>query len=269
LKFSVLGATGLVGANLVRKLTALDHDVYAPPRGDASVFQRPLGHVIYCIGLTADFRSRPFDTVRAHVGVLAELLERAAFDSFLYLSSTRVYSGAEIGDEKTLVKVSSEDPSDLYNLSKLMGESLCLNCGKENVRAVRLSNVIGYASASANFVFDIASDALRGHIRLRSHPSSAKDYVAIDDVVDLLPKIAAGGKHRLYNLASGVKLSHRELVERLSELTGCTWDQTDDAPVLGFPDINISRTRDEFGFAPRSVLDYLPGILSKLKLENR
>ena len=267
MKFTVLGATGLVGSNLARKLNGLGHDVYAPARSDFSVFEQPLGHVIYCIGLTAEFRSRPFDTVRAHVSVLAELLERASYDSFLYLSSTRVYSGAERGEETALISVSPQNPSDLYNFSKLMGESLCLNCGKANVRAVRLSNVIGLASASANFVFDIASDALRGHIRLRSDPSSAKDYVAIDDVVDLLPKIATVGNDRLYNLASGVKLSHRELVERLVELTGCTWDNVENAPVVGFPDIDVSRTREEFGFAPRSVLDYLPGILSKLKQE--
>lgn len=269
MKFTVLGSTGLVGSNLVRKLNALGHKVFAPARSDVSVFEQPLGHAIYCIGLTADFRSRPFDTVRAHVSVLADLLERSSFDSFLYLSSTRVYSGAEYGNERVSINVNVEDPSDLYNLSKLMGESLCLNCGKDNVRAVRLSNVIGYASASANFVFDIASDALRGHIRLRSHPSSAKDYVAIDDVVDLLPKIATVGADRLYNLASGVKLSHRELVERLVELTGCTWDCVENAPILGFPDIDTSRTREQFAFAPRSVLDYLPGILSKLKQENR
>ena len=267
MRFTVLGATGLVGGNLVRKLNELGHDVFAPARSDSSVFEKPLGQVVYCIGLTADFRSRPFDTVRAHVSVLAELLERADFDSFLYLSSTRVYSGAEIGNEQAPIKVSSEDPSDIYNLSKLMGESLCLNCGRKNVRAVRLSNVIGLASASANFVFDIAGDALRGHIRLRSHPSSVKDYVAIDDVVDLLPKIATVGTDRLYNLASGFNLSHRQLVERLAELTGCSWDHVENAPILGFPEIDISRTREEFGFAPRSVLDYLPGILFKLKQE--
>ena len=33
----------------------------------------------------------PFDTIRAHVSVLSEVLEHAEFESLLYLSSTRVY----------------------------------------------------------------------------------------------------------------------------------------------------------------------------------
>ncbi len=92
--FTVLGATGYIGSRLVAHLQAQGHTVWAPARGDAEVFTRPLGHVMYCVGLTADFRTRPFDTVDAHVGLLAEVLRRAQFESLLYLSSTRVYMGA-------------------------------------------------------------------------------------------------------------------------------------------------------------------------------
>lgn len=81
---TVLGATGYIGSRLVAHLQAQGHSVWAPVRGDAEVFTRPLGHVMYCVGLTADFRTRPFDTVDAHVGLLAEVLRRAQFDSLLY-----------------------------------------------------------------------------------------------------------------------------------------------------------------------------------------
>ena len=83
--FTVLGASGYIGSRLVAHLRAQGHTVWAPARGDAEVFTRPLGHVMYCVGLTADFRTRPFDTVDAHVGLLAEVLRRAQFDSLLYL----------------------------------------------------------------------------------------------------------------------------------------------------------------------------------------
>ena len=78
--FTVLGASGYIGSRLVAHLQAQGHTVWAPTRGDTEVFARPLGHVIYCVGLTADFRTRPFDTVDAHVGLLAEVLRRAQFD---------------------------------------------------------------------------------------------------------------------------------------------------------------------------------------------
>ena len=57
--------------------------------------RRPAGHVIDCIGLTGDFRVRPLDTAEAHVGLVARCLAELQFDSFLLLSSTRVYARAE------------------------------------------------------------------------------------------------------------------------------------------------------------------------------
>jgi len=79
MKFTVLGAGGFIGSHLLAHLRQAGHDCFAPARGDATLFAEELGHVIYCIGLTADFRSRPFDTVRAHVCLLADVLEKAPF----------------------------------------------------------------------------------------------------------------------------------------------------------------------------------------------
>ena len=71
----VIGGAGFIGSHLLAHLEKSGYECFAPARDDASVFERELGHVIYCIGLTADFRQRPFDTVRAHVCFLAEVLE--------------------------------------------------------------------------------------------------------------------------------------------------------------------------------------------------
>jgi len=62
------------------------------PTRDESLDGRDLGHIIYCIGITADFRRRPHDTITAHVTKLQEVLTRTSFESLVYLSSTRVYS---------------------------------------------------------------------------------------------------------------------------------------------------------------------------------
>lgn len=267
--FTVLGATGFVGGYLTRRLRTDGQEVFAPSRGDDTIFARPLGHTIYCIGLTADFRSRPFATVEAHVTLLARILEQADFDSLTYISSTRVYLGGDLGREDATLMVSSLDLSGLYNLTKLTGESICFHSGRANVKVVRLSNVIGDDTNSPNFVFDIARDALRGHVQLATDPSSAKDYIAIDDVAELLPRIAVEGRERLYNLAAGVKIRHREWLLRLQELTGCTFGVAGGAPVSDFPDIDVSRIRDEFDYVPSAVLDYLPDILAKLRAETR
>lgn len=265
--FTVLGASGFVGSRLVASLSAGGIEVFAPHRHDTSFYTRPLGHVLYCIGLTADFRSRPFETVDAHVCVLNRLLRTGDFVSLTYLSTTRVYIGGADGREESRLSVSSLDPPDLYNLTKLTGESICFNSGRDGVRVARLSNVVGDDTRSANFIFDIGRDALRGHVKLMTHRESAKDYIAIDDVVDLLPLIATQGRERLYNLAAGVKVSHGEWLDRLMSLTGCTVEVAPGAPIVGFPDIDVSRISTEFAYRPRPVLDDLPGILSKLKTE--
>ncbi len=253
--FTVLGATGTIGSRLVTQLRAEGHEVFTPARGDAGIFTRPLGHVIYAIGITADFRSKPFETVDAHICVLRDILAHGHFLSLTYLSSTRVYGNGTAGHEDAALRVDPNNPSDLYNLSKLMGESLCMHSGRSNARAVRISNVIGGEDAgSENFVPTLMREAERGTIMLRTALESAKDYIHIDDVIAMLPRIAATGRQRLYNLASGRKISHREWTYWLSARTGCTVEVIPNAPRIDFPAIDIGRLAKEFGFVPRDVL---------------
>jgi nucleoside-diphosphate-sugar epimerase len=264
--FTVLGSSGYIGSRLVAHLQAQGHAVWAPARGDAEVFSRPLGHVIYCVGLTADFRSRPFDTVDAHVGLLAEVLRHARFESLLYLSSTRVYMGAASTHEDAALSVMPGDPTYLYNLSKLTGESLCHASGRPGVRVARLSNVVGPGmdAASGNLVADLVRQARSGHIVLRSDPQSAKDYVHVDDLLDWLPRIALSGCAATYNVASGRQTTHAHWLAWLQAHTGCTVEVVAQAPLQAFPPINVQRLQGEWGAAPRVVLadDLLPLPLS-------
>lgn len=259
MSWTVLGASGVIGRHLVARLRADGQAVSTPERGDPGLYQRPLGQVIYAIGLTADFRTRPFDTVQAHVTLLAELLQRADFTSLLYLSSTRVYARAPSSREDADLRVQPQDPSDLYNLSKLMGESLCLNGGRAGVRVVRLSNVVGGEDRdSNNFVPSLVREARGGCIVLQTAPESAKDYIHIDDVAELLPRIATQGRERLYNVASGVQTRHASWTEQLQRQTGCRVEVAPGAPAVSFAPIDITRIRAEFGFVPRPVLSALP-----------
>ena len=231
------------------------------------MLKRPLGHVFYCIGLTADFRSHPFDTVRAHVTVLSDLLEHADFASLLYLSSTRVYGRSTSTCETSVLSVSPEDPSDLYNLSKLLGESLCFASSRASVRVARLSNVIGAGMGSQSLVGELFHEALAGAIRLKTHPDSAKDYILIDDVVRLLWRIADDGHDRIYNVASGVQTTHREWLSALQSTTGCLVQTDDRAPYQTFGVIDIRRIRTEFRFEATRSLDAVPYLVQVVRRE--
>lgn len=247
-RFTVVGASGYIGSRLVAFLNAQGHDVFAPERGDVVVLRQPLGHVVYCAGLTANFRVRPFDTVQAHVCFLADLLKKADFESLLYLSSTRIYMGAECTDEEAPLTVQPKDPSYLYNLSKLTGESLCHASGRSQVRIARLSNVVGPAMnpESGNLIADLIGQARQGHICLHSHPHSMKDYVHVDDVLDALLHIALQGRHAVYNVARGIQTTHGEWLAWLRAQTGCTTEVVPDGVLQVFPVIEHQRLTQEW-----------------------
>jgi nucleoside-diphosphate-sugar epimerase len=258
---TILGASGFIGSRLTKRLDALGLKYRAVGRHDV-VPAETLGHVIYCIGLTADFRSRPFDTVEAHVCKLVEVLRGHDFDSLLYLSSTRLYNANdESTTEENPLRIAPLDPSDLYNISKAMGESIVLNCGRP-ARVVRISNVYGSDFTSTNFLSSIIRDSIsRRKIVLQTSAASAKDYVSIDDAVDGLISIATDGKEQIYNLASGINVSNGQLAEALRRLTGCTVEFLPEAPLITFPPIDISRMQREFDFKPSLVLDDLPQLI--------
>ena len=261
---TILGASGFIGSQLARKLAADRLDHRAIGRNDP-IPDENLGHVIYCIGVTADFRQRPLDTAEAHVCALLELIRNHQFESLLYLSSTRVYADDESSNEEKPLHVSPRNPPDLYNISKAMGESIVMNCAP-NARVARLSNVYGPDFHSDNFLPSIVRDAVTGEkLVLRTAPESAKDYISVDDVVNALVQIATRGRERIYNVASGVNVSHRELAEKLRALTGCKIEFVANAPVAKFPPIDIERLRSEFAFAPSSVVDDLPQLVESYK----
>ncbi len=247
MRFTVSVQRAWWGRNCAAHLEKTGHEVYAPRRDEQGAYNRDLGHVIYCIGVTADFRRKPFETVAAHVTFLAELLQRATFDSFLYLSSTRVYLGAGSTEEGAACSVNVNAGDDFYNLTKLTGEALCFASGRKIVRVARLSNVFNAEPRSENFLSEIVRDALnKKEVVLRTSLDSQKDYISIRDTVELLARIAVDGKHTLYNVASGKNLSNRELLHEISSLTGCSVVVVPNAPVIDFPRISIARLEAEF-----------------------
>ncbi len=259
--WTILGSNGNIGNHLVNRLRESGQTVFTPSRYDIISSRKSMGHVIYAIGLTADFRQRPFETVQAHVTLLAELLQQGDFDSLLYLSSTRVYGRSISGSEDAILSVLPQDSSDLYNLSKLMGESLCLQDIRTTVRVARLSNVVGGANDNpANFLPTIIREAMGGHVVLSTALNSVKDYIHIDDVVELLPRIAAEGRERIYNVASGLHTSHAQWIQQIVTKTGCSVEVLPGASSVSFAPIDISRIRSEFNYHPRSVLNTLADI---------
>jgi nucleoside-diphosphate-sugar epimerase len=260
--YSIFGASGFIGAALVSHLTRNGRRVRAITRQedrDGAEFREPLGHAIFAIGVTADFRKRPFDTIDAHVVRISRILREGDFSSLTYLSSTRVYQGSSSTTEDSPVLAAPTSPGALYNISKVAGESICLNCGRANVRVARLSNVVGLGAGQQAFVDQLLGEGLaRGVVTLRSHPDSSKDYIALDDVLRSLELISEHARATIYNVASGEQTTHREVVEIIAQETGWRYSLDQAAPREDFPQIDTNRIRNEFGFVPSAFREYFP-----------
>lgn len=268
--YTVFGGKGFIGGHIVRKLKEDGNEVSIPQKNDRSIYGKELGNVIYCAGLTSDFRQRPFDTVEAHVCYLSEVLKNAIFNSFTYISSTRVYFNSRYAVEEGSLKVNPNNLDDIFNISKLMGESLCLSCKKENIKIVRVSNVCGRDFASDNFLYSIIKDAFKKReIVLNTTLDSEKDYIGIDDVTNMIIDISNRGKSKIYNLANGENISNADIVNIIKAETNCNIVVSENAKSIKFPKIQIGKLKEEFDFKPIEGKELVKELVLEYKEEMR
>jgi len=264
MKFTILGANGFVGSALAEYLIGCGDQVQLLERSQPSWFEKiseqDLGTVFYCIGLTADFRKKPHETVDAHVCLLNQVMQKARMDRLIYLSSTRIYERMQSTQESLPIISDPNHSGHLYNLSKLMGESICLHSKKDSA-VVRLSNVYGHGMSSENFLSAVLKEAATNKsVELQTSAASSKDFISIDDVVCYLRKIAVSGKHSVYNLASGRNTSNAEIAQVLTDMD-IHVDYSEGAHTWSMPPIDVSRIENEFGGVRRNLVNDLPQLV--------
>jgi len=237
--FTVLGASGYIGSHLVTELNKRKLEVWAPSKKSAEIFERDLGTIFYCIGLTADFRNKRHETIDAHVSYLSKIMKIAKFDQIIYLSSTRLYLDQPYGYENGSFNLNPVHCDEIYNISKLLGENLVLGSDQEN-KVVRLSNVIGPRMGAENFIGSILNEAINtGSVLFRTPPNFAKDYIWIDDVIDALIMVSTEKKN-IFNIASGTNFTNKQIALWLNK-NGINVKFNTNATSQRFPIINIEK----------------------------
>ena len=94
----------------------------------------------------------------------------------LYCSATRVYFGTENTHEDVLLSLDSTKTNNLYPISKIMAELICLSFSNPKIRIVRLSNVSGFNHTSNLFLPSIIREAVdTKKITLHTKLESEKD----------------------------------------------------------------------------------------------
>lgn len=223
---TVIGGQGFIGRALIADLQLKGWECWVPDRGTQwPQPQRNLGHVFYCAGLTADYLTRPADTVEAHVGLLSRVLQSPNYHSLVYLSSTRLYDGLPTGSlayEDADFRVKPAYPRHLYDLTKLTGENLCHLMGRGRARIARLSCVYDNTSDAEGFLPELMRQLARTPasktLSLASSPHFSRDYVHLRDVLKALVGIATNGTQPVYNVASGENLRNFELANEVARV---------------------------------------------------
>jgi nucleoside-diphosphate-sugar epimerase len=268
-RVTVLGASGFIGSALVRDLRKQGITCLACTRTSPPPKNEALGHVVYAIGLTADFRQRPLETAEAHVCVLRQLLADADFESLTYLSSTRVYQPQGPTHESSTLSVQPQRLDDLYNLSKMLGESLCLQSGRAGVQVARLSNVVGLRKDKDIFIDQILEEIVRTRrLRLHSSLDSAKDYIDISDVVSALVGLIGSGAEGVFNIASGAMTSHRTVLEHIRRVLEFELEAHATASPASDPvPIDTTHLFNTTGFQASAFNDFFPTYLTRYMTE--
>ncbi len=266
-EFTILGSRGFLGSHLLRTLVSRGHSVYTPDNMDSDVFRVEHGNIFYCIGLTADFRTRPFATIESHVCILNKLLKETCFKSLAYFSSTRVYHGADSTTEDAILRVDPNRHEDLYSLSKLAAEALCLHSGREGIKILRLSNLVGIRDDNDLFINQVLHDIVtRGLVTLHSSATSSKDYIWVQDAVDAAITMAASTLSGCYNLASGQNQTNYDLLAALRSHFEFELEYTERASEAIYPEIDISKIRGAISWEPTEFSHYFRDFISQYKI---
>jgi nucleoside-diphosphate-sugar epimerase len=255
LKFTILGSSGFIGSNVSKTLKNKNFNCYTPDVRKESLDGKNLGNVIYSLGVS-DFRNKPSDTIDAHICILNKILKNCSFDSLLYISSGRMYYNVDSTLEENSLIGNPNMKNDLYNISKLQGESLCMSMNNPKIKIIRPSNVVGITAPSNLFIPSLIKEAVTTKkIILHSTLDSEKDYVHIDDLVQLIPKIISSNEFQLYNIASGYNISSNKIIDEIIRLTDCELEIASDAKKFSSGQINIDRIKNEFNFEPTRIID--------------
>jgi len=259
-KVSLFGGGGYIGRELQRSLTSSGHTVNVVSRDALIDSANHFGHVIYCSGITrGDFKSKLPEIIEAHVSRLSKLVQLIKCDSFLYLSSARVYENQIFGSEDTKISCDPLNLSDCYNLSKLLGESIVMNSSLAKPSVARISYVVD--GLNDHFFAPIHRTRRFQDIILNSHPDTEKDFILLADAVSCLERISLFGKSEIYNVATGVSISFMKLRSLIEETLDCKVEFTVGVKKQVAPKIDISKLHAEFEFRPRDVLEEVKVVL--------
>ncbi len=263
--YTIFGSSGFIGREIIKKLKQKKIRVFKPKK-NVFKFSKNLGHVIYCVG-SDDWKDKPKKGYFSNLGHLQKIVHNNNFKSFIFLSTTRLYLNSNKNvTEKDNIFVKPDDINYYYNILKVASESLILNI-KKNIIVLRLSNVFGNNFNSPLLLPTLIRNAIqKSKINISISVSSTKDYILIDDVINLIFKIQKKNKFKIYNIASGKNISLKKIIQIIKRETNCKVFTKNQNVKIKEPIISVNQIKKEYNFKPSlNIENHLPKLIAEFK----
>lgn len=248
----ISGATGFIGANLVRKCLEAEAQVYIFTRitsnkwrirdvlKDINEFRVDLLNYERLKAMVSEIKAEiifhmvayggyPYqkdadDIIRTNIIGTANLLNvclKVGFNVFVNTGSSSEYGiKSEPANEADLL-----EPNNNYGIAKASATLFCqakARSEKLPIITLRLFSPYGYYEAATRLISSVIISCLRGKNPKLSSPKPMRDFVFIEDVLDAYVKVAniPSIKGEIFNIGYSQQHSVGEVVNKIIELTG-------------------------------------------------
>jgi nucleoside-diphosphate-sugar epimerase len=255
MKTFVTGATGFVGANLIKELLNSGYDVHCLVRrnsnmwrlgsyreqvvvhhGDLldkesveSIVNKVRPEVIFHLGVYGalptqqENANRIFNTSLIATHYLLNAVRSLPLHAFVNVGSSSEYGKKDV----SMCEDGRLDPNNYYAIGKAAQSLLCQHEAREHglpIVTLRLFSVYGPYEELGRLVSNVTHSALNNEEIKIAAPSIARDFIYVSDVVHAL--IVASKKDNLageiINVGTGVQSTLKEMAETIVAVSGST-----------------------------------------------
>ena len=264
-KYTIFGHTGFLGQNIVGYLKKNNLNFFLPQK-NRFIFSKNLNNIIYCIGVDNVFDD-PLDSIEANLKILSKIITKNKFESLLFVSTTRLYLNSNKTSENDLININPNLKNYFFNSLKLAAENFCLSQKNKKVKVVRMSNLYGNHFSKQKYLLPtlLRNSVNKKIIDIYINKKSKKNYLNVDDAIDVIFKVINKGKYRLYNIASDKLYTLDFIAKNIQKITKCKIRYKNQKFRYDEPKINIKIIKKEFNFRPKNDFgEYLNKIVKKI-----
>ena len=181
----------------------------------------------------------------------------------VYLSSVSVYGdeGREEVEENSTLK-----PNNSYSISKYSGECLIKECDKFAI--LRLSSPWSLERLNEHtFLYKVLKSVKDTNtLRVIGNPSRRQDYIAIEDISEMIKILIDQETNGIYNSCRGLSISNQEIFDHIKFLNSSIKEEIVQPDlVCSSHSYSIHKAIEELGWSPSlNIINHLKEIYEKI-----